>query len=202
MSGRARQIGYAAGAVLKSSTDPRWLPCALQGLDALLVDHAHCEKKAAATALSLVGAYPERERLVRHLSALAIEELRHFRAVHERLQARGLGLSRDPGDPYAKQLMQLVRSGGDARLTDRLLVGGLIEARSHERLMLLAEGIGEPGLAAFYASLARAEKGHARLFLELAQEYAGEGPVCARLDELATRESEIVAGLPLEPRIH
>ena len=148
--------------MLKSPTDPRWLPCALVRLDALLADHAHCEKKAAATALSLVGAYPDRERLVRHLSALAIEELRHFRAVHERLRARGLGLTRDAGDPYAKQLMQLVRSGGDARLMDRLLVGGLIEARSHERLTLLAEGIAEPGLAGFYASLARAEHGHKR----------------------------------------
>ena len=188
--------------MLKSPTDPRWLPCALARLDALLADHAHCEKKAAATALSLVGAYPHRERLVRHLSALAIEELRHFRAVHEQLQARGFRLTRDAGDPYAKQLMQLVRSGGDARLADRLLVAGLIEARSHERLTLLAEGIGEPGLAGFYASLARAESGHARLFVALAEEYAGEARARARLDELASREAEIVAELPLEPRIH
>jgi len=188
--------------VLKSPTDPRWLPCALEGLDGLLVDHAHCEKKAAATALSLVGAYPERERLVRQLSALAIEELRHFRAVLDQLQARRLGLSRDRGDPYAKQLMQHVRSSGEARLMDRLLVGGLIEARSHERLTLLAGGIEDPALAAFYASLARAEKGHARLFVELAEGYGGEGPVGERLDELARHEAEIVAGLPLEPRIH
>ena len=71
--------------VLISSTDPRWLRTALDQLDEVLVDHAHCEKKAAATALSLMGAYPDREHLVRRMSALAIEELRHFRDVYERI---------------------------------------------------------------------------------------------------------------------
>lgn len=193
-------IGYAAP-VLKSSSDPRWLATALADLDAVLVDHAHCEKKAAATALSLVAAYPDREHLVRRMSALAIEELRHFREVHERICARGLRLGRDPGDPYARGLMQRVRSGGGGRLTDRLLVAGLIEARSHERLQLLAGGIADTGLAAFYAGLARAERGHARMFVELAERY---DPACAaaRLGELARHEAELVAGLPLEPRIH
>ncbi len=67
--------------MLQTSTDPRWVQVALGDLDAVLVDHAHCEKKAAATAMSLVSAYPERERLVRRLSAIAIEELHHFRQV-------------------------------------------------------------------------------------------------------------------------
>jgi tRNA-(ms[2]io[6]A)-hydroxylase len=186
--------------VLKSVTDPRWLPIALEGLDLVLVDHAHCEKKAAATALSLVAAYHDREHLVRQMSALAIEELRHFREVHARMCERGLRLGRDPGDPYARDLVSSVRSGGPGRLTDRLLVAGLIEARSHERLDLLAAGVEDAELAAFYAGLARAERGHARLFVELARRYdadAGE-----RLAELARREAELVAGLPLEPRIH
>ncbi len=189
--------------VLISSTDPRWLRTALDRLNEVLVDHAHCEKKAAATALSLMGAYPDREHLVRRMSALAIEELRHFRDVYERIRRRGLRLGRDPGDPYAQRLMKLVRGGGEGgeRLTDRLLVAGLIEARSHERLSLLAGAIPDEDLASFYAALARAESGHARLFVELAERYDPEG-ASGRLRQLARHEAEIVAGLPLEPRIH
>jgi tRNA isopentenyl-2-thiomethyl-A-37 hydroxylase MiaE len=38
--------------------------------------------------------------------------------------------------------------------------------------------------------------------LELAASYAGSDPTRDRLDELSVREAEIVAALPLEPRIH
>ena len=174
---------------------------ALAHLPEVLVDHAHCEKKAAAQALSLVQAYPEHERLVRRLTGLAIEELRHFRAVYSRLRKRGLELGRDPGDPYARALRRNIRSGGPGRLTDRLLVAGLIESRSHERLALLADALGDD-LGDFYRSLAKAEAGHAVLFHDLAVRYEDEKGVRHRLGELAQREAEIVAGLPIEPRIH
>ena len=200
MCGRGGHIGYAA-AVLMRDTDPRWLETALAKLDDVLVDHAHCEKKAAATALSLIGAYPDHEALVRRMTSLAIEELRHFRAVHDRIHERGLVLGRDPGDPYAKRLRDLVRDGRIMRLTDRLLVAALIEARSHERLSLLAGGIADASLSGFYASLAQAEQGHARLFVELAERYDPDG-TRLRLAELSEREAEIVADLPLLPRIH
>jgi tRNA-(ms[2]io[6]A)-hydroxylase len=188
--------------VLASKTDPRWVEVALAAIDRVLVDHAHCEKKAAGQALALVAAYPERSRLVERLSALAIEELRHFRAVHARLLARGLSLGRDPGDPYAQRLQRLARTVGDARLVDRLLVSGLIEARSCERLELLGARLEDPDLAAFYARLARAEAGHARAFARLAASVAGPDATRERLTELAAREAEILASLPLEPRIH
>ena len=90
--------------------------------------------------MALVAAYPDRERLVRRLSSLAIEELRHFRSVYACIRRRGLVLGRDPGDPYAQALRRLVRSSGEGRLTDRLLVCALIEARSQERLDLLRIG--------------------------------------------------------------
>ena len=187
--------------MLMIATDPRWLRTALERIDEVLVDHAHCEKKAAATALSLVAAYPEHDQLVRRMSALAIEELRHFREVYERLVGRGLRLGRDRGDPYARRLMERVRSSGDGRLTDRLLVAGLIEARSHERLSLLAGGLPDADLAGFYAALARAEQGHARLFVELAERYDPERSR-DRLAELACHEAEVLEALPFEPRIH
>ncbi|MGH9322931.1 MAG: tRNA isopentenyl-2-thiomethyl-A-37 hydroxylase MiaE, partial [Vicinamibacteria bacterium] len=124
--------------MLLSETSPRWVEVAISDLDALLLDHAHCEKKAAASALSLIVAYPSLDELVRRMGALAIEELQHFRMVHERLLGRGKSLGGDPGDPYAQKLMSLARPN-HGRLTDRLLLLGLIEARSRERLALLAE---------------------------------------------------------------
>ena len=170
-------------------------------MDAVLVDHAHCEKKAAASAMSLVVGYPELEELVRRMSALAIEELQHFRAVYERIVQRGLALGRDQGDPYAQKLMALARAN-QGRLTDRLLLFGLIEARSHERLDLLATHLEAPDLKQFYADLAKAESRHAALFRELACFYDDPEAVENRLYELATAEARIVADLPIEPRIH
>ena len=193
--------------VILSETTPRWIDVARSNMDAVLVDHAHCEKKAAASAMSLVVGYPEFEELVRRMSALAVEELQHFRAVYERIVQRGLALGRDQGDPYAQKLMALARvnhgrHGRQARLTDRLLLFGLIEARSHERLELLATHLEAPDLKRFYADLAKAESRHAALFRELACLYDDPGAVDERLSELAAAEADIVAALPIEPRIH
>ena len=169
----------------------------------MLCDHAHCEKKAASSAISLLAAFPEKVALVRRMSRLAHEEIDHFRRVYDRIVARGLTLTRDHGDPYAKALRKLVRhQHDDTRLVDLLLVSALIEARSHERLLLLAGGLEDAALQEFYAALATAEGGHARLFVDLAKEYGGSADVDARLDELTLAEAEIVARLPIEPRIH
>lgn len=170
-------------------------------VDDVLIDHAHCEKKAAASALSLVAAYPSDDELVRAMSGLAVEELQHFRAVHEHIVARGLSLGRDTGDPYAQKLLSLACADAK-RLVDRLLLLGLIEARSHERLALLGEHLEEPGLARFYTKLAEAESRHATLFRDLAERYAPTEHVAARLARLAEAEARIVAELPVLPRIH
>jgi tRNA 2-(methylsulfanyl)-N6-isopentenyladenosine37 hydroxylase len=187
--------------VLVSRTPPAWIEVATSDLDALLDDHAHCEKKAAASALSLIVAYPDHDELVRRMSALAVEELQHFRLVHERLLARGRSLGGDKGDPYAKRLLGLARPNR-GRLTDRLLLLGLIEARSRERLALLAENLSDPDLARLYQQLSEAEARHADMFRELASVYEAGESVGERLSVLARAEADIVASLPLLPRIH
>ncbi|MGC4000149.1 MAG: tRNA-(ms[2]io[6]A)-hydroxylase [Anaeromyxobacter sp.] len=186
--------------MLRAPTSPLWLPIALADLPATLQDHAHCEKKAAASALKLVADHPERAALVRSLARLAQEELNHFLQVLAELSARGLTLPPDGGDPDAQALLKHVRSGAPGRLVDRLLVGALIEARSCERLELLAGALPEPRLREVYARLAQSEAGHERLFVELAREAGPDAD--ARLAELAEAEAVIVAGLPLLPRIH
>lgn len=187
--------------ILTSRTDPRWIAIAVEGFDRVLVDHAHCEKKASASAMALVTAYPDDDVLVARMVRLATEELRHFRQVHDRIVARGLTLGRDEGDPYAKALLALQRTGQKERRVDRLLICALIEARSCERLSLLAEALPDEGLRAFYGALARAEGGHERLFVELAQA-TDATDTAKRLPELAAAEAAIVAGLPLLPRVH
>jgi tRNA-(ms[2]io[6]A)-hydroxylase len=187
--------------ILRSATDPRWVEVALGDLGATLADHAHCEKKAAATAIKLIGDHPDRPALVRSLARLAQEELQHFLAMLAELARRGASLPPDRGDPYAQELLRLVR-GGPHRLLDRLLVGALIEARSCERLALLGRALPAGALRDLYVRLAQAEAGHERLLVELAAEHGGPAEAGARLAALADAEAQLVAGLPLLPRIH
>jgi len=187
--------------ILLSATDPRWPAIAAADLDRTLGDHAHCEKKAAASALKLVADHADRPALVRPLARLAQEEQQHLMAVLVELSRRAAPLRPDDGDPYAQMLLRLVRPGRD-RLLDRLLVSALIEARSCERLAALG-GVLPPGrLRDLYVRLAQSEAGHERLFVELASIEAGATEAHTRLAALAQEEARIVAQLPLLPRIH
>jgi tRNA 2-(methylsulfanyl)-N6-isopentenyladenosine37 hydroxylase len=188
--------------LLRSTTHARWVQVALSDLDRTLQDHAHCEKKAAASALKLIADHPDRPDLVRALAKLAQEELQHFLGVLAELGRRGAPLPPDEGDPYAQALFRLVRSGEGpgSKLVDRLLVGALIEARSCERLWLLAEALPDPRLRELYARFAQSEAGHETLLVDLARRH-GDG-VDARLERLAAEEARIVAALPVLPRIH
>ncbi|HVP62366.1 MAG TPA: tRNA-(ms[2]io[6]A)-hydroxylase [Myxococcaceae bacterium] len=191
----------SARVTLRCETDPRWLPHALAHLDQVVIDHAHCEKKAAANALSLLQAYPEVPELPGHMARLAREESGHLARVLQLLERRGLALGRDPGDPYAQALQALVRTPAAQRQLDRFLVAAIIEARSCERLALLAEGLPDADLRRFYAELARSEDGHQRLFLRLALRVHGEA-VAARLEQLVAREADLVRRLPIRAAIH
>ncbi|MCA9626808.1 MAG: tRNA-(ms[2]io[6]A)-hydroxylase [Myxococcales bacterium] len=191
--------------ILKTASDPGWAQQAVNDLDRTLCDHAHCEKKASVSAIALINDYPDDTVLVRAMSKLAEEEMRHFREVYAVLLDRGVRLGRDPGDPYARALFKLLRSHPRERKLDRLLVAALIEERSCERFGLLRAELevrGEDQLANQFRRLQISEAGHATLFVRLASDEFGDEGCQRRLDELATLEAEIVAGLPIEPRIH
>jgi len=188
--------------VLHSRTDPAWLAHALANFDEVLIDHAHCEKKAAANALSMLQTYPDLRGLPQHMARLAREEAAHLARVLKLMEDRGLTLGRDAGDPYARALQKLVRTPSRERRLDRLLVAAIIEARSCERLSLLAEGLTDPGLQRFYAELAQSEDGHQSLFHRLAVEAEDEAVANARLEELLAAEAEIVAQLGVRAAIH
>jgi tRNA 2-(methylsulfanyl)-N6-isopentenyladenosine37 hydroxylase len=184
---------------LLCQTPPAWVQLAIGRFDEVLVDHAHCEKKAAAQALSMLAAFPAVPGLARAMARLAREESGHLLQVLAVMEKRGLSLGRDAGDPYAQGLQAMVRQPEGDRLLDRLLASALIETRSEERLRLLSLHLPDPGLREFYARLAGAEKGHGELFLRLARRSAGcEG----RLQEMLRAEARLVRELPLRPAIH
>jgi tRNA-(ms[2]io[6]A)-hydroxylase len=194
---------------LTSPTDPRWAALALADLDVALADHAHCEMKAAANAISLATRWPASAAVARALTAVAEEELRHFREVLAVLERRGVALGRPETDAYAADLRRAAQASADktphGSLADRLLVGALIEARSCERFRLLADalaGRGDP-LAAFYEELFACEARHYTTMVDLAALVLGDGVrVRARLRDLARVEGDIAARLGVRPTIH
>ncbi len=188
--------------VLRIRTDARWLPNALARMDEVLVDHAHCEKKAAAQALSLLQSYPEVPGLAVQMAQLAREESSHLSKVLRVLEERGLSLGRDPGDPYVQELQGCIRSPPVLRRMDRLLISAVVEARSCERLELLATGLGDTALSRLYAELAQSERGHQSLFFRLAVEASSAQLASERLSALLDCESEILSRLSIRAAIH
>ena len=157
---------------LGCATPEAWLQRAINELPTLLIDHAHCEKKAAATALKLMYRYPEREQLQWQLSRLAREELRHFEQVMELMKARGISLRALPPSRYAKGLRQHIRKNDPEQLVDLLIIGAFIEARSCERFSALASVVADVELSRYYRFLLRSESRHFMDYLRLAREYA------------------------------
>jgi tRNA-(ms[2]io[6]A)-hydroxylase len=187
---------------LAAPTGPDWTGRALADVGELLLDHAHCEKKAAGMAVQLLFRYPQHGFLLVPLSSLAREELMHFEQVLERMSARGVAFRSQRPSPYAGRLKQQVRSEEPQRLTDTLLCCALIEARSCERFQLLANAVVDDELAGFYRGLLASEARHHRIYVELACNLAPEDAIRQRLVELAAIEAEILAEAPPWCRMH
>lgn len=197
---------------LKELTPQEWIACAVRHVDAVLIDHAHCEQKAAVTALSFVSKYPDDNELVSRLAALAEEEAGHFREMVNLCLERGLKLGHPGADPYVKALLAHTRPHGWMHREDRLLICALIEARSCERLKLLAEHLEEEQLRETYAAFWKAEVQHFKLFVDLAsrtRQHAlhiepaqAEAETKLRLDALAEEEARIMSAQPIRPAIH
>ncbi len=187
---------------LQTPSSPAWLEQALTHLDLVLLDHSHCERKAAGVALNLMFRYPAHTKLVRALTAIAQEELEHFDRVNQILEDRGMPLAPLAAPPYGAGLNQHIRRAEPDRLLDTLLVSALIEARSHERLGLLAAHCPDAALAQLYKGLMASEARHYGIYWTLATTYFESATVHQRLLELAAAESALLTTLHPEPRIH
>lgn len=187
---------------LVTPTSEDWVTEAIANLDTILLDHSQCERKAAGVALNLIFRYPSSTKLVRTLTAIAREELEHFEQVNQWLERRGISLAPLSPPPYGAGLKAQIRSQEPYRMLDSLLVSGLIEARSHERLGLLATHCPEPDLSKFYRGLMASEARHFGTYWILADTYFERSVFTKRLEELAVVESQLLANLYPEPRIH
>lgn len=189
---------------LRSTSTSRWLNQVDQHLDEVLIDHAHCERKAASTAMNLMNAYTENRELCREMARIIQEELEHFEMVLHLLDQRNIPFRRIAPGPYGRKLNELIRNNDPDRAVDRLLVASLIEARSCERFSLLSDHIRERDaeLAEFYASLFESEARHHTTYVRLAEQFASRDVVRQRLDQLSQLESEIIADGSDLPRMH
>jgi len=187
---------------LQCETSERWLAQVDSDLASILIDHAHCEKKAAGTALNLIFAYVEDVELCRAMTEIVNEELEHFHMVLDLLARRGIRFRRLKPSTYGRELNDLVRREEPHRAVDRLLVAGLIEARSCERFHVLAGHVQDAELAEFYRSLFESEARHHTTYTRLAKHFAPESEVMARLDELAALEAAIITHGEELPRMH
>lgn len=189
---------------LELPTDPRWTDIAAMQIGDVLIDHAYCEQKAASSCISLIVHYPEKTLLVETLTPIVAEEWGHFQRVLKELKKRNIPLGRQRKDEYVNQLMQLITKGDTEKMfLDRLLICGLIEARSCERFKLLSENLEDESLQKFYRELMISEAGHYRTFLELAETYVPAEKVRARWKELLHAEARIMQSLsPRGDRIH
>ena len=187
---------------LAAPSSAAWLEQAIAHADLVLLDHALCERKAASTALQLLFRYPADEELAAVLSPLAREELEHFERVLALMQQRGIALRPLPAPPYGSSLVALVRRQDPERKLDSFLVAGLIEARSHERMALLAAHSPDPDLRELYGDLLASEARHFGLYWVLCEARFPRAQVVARLEQLAEAEAAILAPLHPQPRMH
>lgn len=190
---------------LKLPTDPRWVDLAEKSIEDILTDHAYCEQKAATYGISIITQFSEKIELVEALAPIVTEEWGHFRMVLAELKKRDLTLGLQRKDVYVNELMLFQKKGGsrESRLTERLLFCALIEARSCERFRLLSLHINDEELKKFYHQFMVSEAGHYRLFIELAEKYAGKEVAQNRWQEYLTYEAEVMNQLDVRgDRIH
>jgi tRNA-(ms[2]io[6]A)-hydroxylase len=193
---------------LRERTRPAWCDAAMADLGTLLEDHCQCELKAASNALAMIGRNPEKDVLVERMQRLAREELQHYGQIRALMAERGIPHQRPQASPYLAGL-QAAKRGGAYALMDLLLVSAIVEARSCERFLAIADALLEahPGpdgetLAQTYLDLSRSESGHAAVFLELAKAYYEPAEVEAELQRRLEVEAQVLASVPVSARMH
>ncbi len=202
MIGNSRKPAQLRIKWLLNSTSDAWLEQAIAHPIEVLIDHAHCERKAAGVAIQMMFRYLCEPGLAEVLSPLAREELEHFERVLEILKSRGHYLEPLPAPPYGGVLAKNIRKQEPERMLDSFIVSGLIEARSHERMSLLAANSPDKELAVLYEELLESEARHFCLYWKLAEDRFEKSVVVSRLHELAAVEAKILSQLHPEPRMH
>ena len=186
---------------LPCCTPDAWLSAAVKSVPVLIIDHANCEKKAAATAMSLMHRYTDNTPLLNKMSRLAREELRHFEQVLKLMTQRGIAYESVTASRYAQTLREKVRKKDPHKLVDTLIVGALVEARSCERFSALAPHVDDT-LRDFYTSLLKSEARHFADYISLAKGLEDANVIEERLALFRSVEKELIEGEDTEMRFH
>ncbi len=182
---------------------PEWVEAVINDFPAFLQDHADCERKASAMAMSFVAKFPDRVEIIPELIAIGIEELEHFQQVYEIMEKRGIQLTHSIGkDPYVTELIKLCHSGRIERFLDRLLIASVVETRGAERFRLVSEAQEDKEMHRFYKILWASEAKHGHVFVKMALSYFEEKQVYDRLEWWIAREGEIIDSLEIRPALH
>lgn len=180
-----------------------WLQTVMNDFDYFLKDHADCERKASAMAMSFVAKYPDRTEIINELIATAVEELVHFQQVYKIMEKRGIQLTHElRQDHYVKQLIDLCRSGREERFLDRLVVASVVECRGAERFRMVCESLEEEELKNFYYKLWKSEEKHGYIFVDMARNYFEESHIQERLDFFLLKEGDILNNLEIRAALH
>ena len=190
---------------LQLPTDPTWVKNVVESnIEEILTDHAYCEQKAASNAITLIVQNPNLSDLVQQMTSLVLEEMEHFKRVHEIIIQRGFVLGRERKDNYVGELQKFIVKGGGrtSQLVDRLLFSAMIEARSCERFKVLSENINDAQLATFYHELMISEATHYTLFINLAKKYAENINVEKRWAAFLAYEAQVIKNYGKTETIH
>lgn len=188
---------------LKCPSSREWIETVLADFDAFLQDHADCERKASAMAMSFVAKYPDRVEIIPELIDTAVEELEHFQQVYAVMQQKGVLLNHEIGkDPYVQELLKFCRSTPMERFMDRLLLASVVECRGAERFKMVADALDDPDLKKFYKDLWTSEAKHGNIFVKMALHYFDEKEVYDRLEAMMEHEAQVLQGLALRPALH
>lgn len=188
---------------LASESSQDWINAVMNDFDSFLQDHADCERKASAMAMSFVAKFPNRVEIIPELIETAVEELEHFQQVYQIMESRGVQLPAKMGqDMYVKELVDNCRSDVEGRFLDRLLLASIVECRGAERFRLVYENLEEGDLKKFYHNLWASEAKHGNIFVKMALNYFDENLVYDRLNELNEIESQILAKQPIKAALH
>ena len=188
---------------LSYTTPELWAQQAVADFDTFLQDHANCERKASAMAMSFIAKCPDKTEIIPELIETAQEELEHFKLVYDLMEKRGVQLRKDMDqDLYMKQLIDVCRSSPEERLMDRMLIASIVECRGAERFKLVSEALTDPELQRFYKMLWISEAKHGNLFVKMALLYWPENEVYTRLEELNVAEGTIISNLKWRPALH
>jgi len=189
---------------LKFETGTSWVEIAKAGLQQVLTDHAFAEQKAASNAVSIIINYSEETELVSAMSDIAIEEMEHFKMVHEFMVERGMVLGREQKNDYAKHLHSFFVKTKDRTdaLIQRLLIAALIEARSCERFKVFSENIEDKALSDFYKELMVSEANHYTVFLGFARQYQDRKIVDKKWEDLLAYEAEFMKNRGTSAKVH